>query len=283
MEEQKKNIDNITENSVGTDVQEDPVTATATQEESKTFCAKCGTELFDGQVFCPKCGLKAGEKISQPEVKKAGNKKFIGIIIACVVVVALIAVILLVRGVQAKEITLNKETLTIKAGESDELTYTIDPDDTKDKTVTWKSSNESIAVVSDGKITAKNEGDCTVTVTTKNGKTDTCKIIVEAAGPDLTSIYNECCDSSYASVASDGSFLSIDTNPDDSSFNTYESEAILAIYAVNEALELPDSVITQMGQTRALDGMQSYKAEGIEVNWRYHPDSGMEVIYFLSE
>jgi hypothetical protein len=190
--------------------------------------------------------------------------------------------VLVVRGVQAKEITLNQETLSTKVGETSTLTYTINPGNTKNKTVDWESSNNSIAEVSNGTITAINEGDCTITVSTKNGKTDTCTITVAAAGPDLQKIYNECCDSSYATVTNDGSCLTIDTNPSD--IEDYSNDdAIAAIFDVNKALGLPDSVIEKMSATRSVDGRQSYLGDGVEVSWTYHPNNGLEIQYSLTE
>lgn len=250
-------------------------------QEEKQFCAQCGNQITPGQMFCAICGQKVGENLSDEKTKKKIDKRVIGLI-AGVAVVAVIAVVFLLRGVQAKEVILNKETLAIKVGESEELTYTVNPENTKNKTVKWESSNDSVAVVEDGKVTAKNEGACSVTVKTKNGKTDICEVTVEPAGPDLEAIYKEHCDSSYASVASDGSYLFIDTNPDNSSgSDNIEVDAVAALYAVNEELGLPDSVMIKMGQTRSLDGMQSYEGEEIEINWTYHPDRGLEVTYSL--
>lgn len=245
------------------------------------YCVKCGSEILPGQEYCSKCGQKVGARIDESKPGKSGNKKLpiiAGAVAAAVVVIVVVA--LLIRGVQAKNVTLNKDSLTIKAGESAELSYIINPENTKNKTVSWSSSNDSIAVVNDGKITAKNEGDCTITITTKNGKTDTCNIIVEAAGPDLVAIYNKFCNSSYSEIASDGSYLTIDTNPDDKS-DYIEAEAILAIIEVNEELGLPESVNNKMDSTRALDGMQTYEGDGIEVSWTYHPDNGLEIMYSL--
>mgnify|MGYP002510049263 CR=1 FL=1 len=73
------------------------------------------------------------------------------------IIIVIIGTIFFVRGVQAKTITLNKSAITLKVGETTELTYTINPDNTKNKSVKWVSSNNSIAVVNDGKITGKNE------------------------------------------------------------------------------------------------------------------------------
>ena len=263
-------------------------------EVEKVFCVKCGAEVAPGNAFCPKCGHKVGEKLA-PETSspvqdnvshqsKAPKKKTIGIIIgaavAIIAIVAIVAAIFLARGVQAKNVTLNKKTASVKVGETVSLSYTINPSDTKDKTVTWASSNESIAQVNSGTITGVNEGECTITVSTKNGKTDTCTITVLPAGPDLRALYNEYCSSYYARIANDGSYLSIDTNPNDKD-DHFDYEAYQAIVSVNAALGLPESVLNRMNQTRSMDGIQSYSNDELEITWTYHPDKGMEVNYTL--
>lgn len=248
----------------------------------KEYCTQCGIELAPDQLFCPKCGHKKGESISPEKSKKRVNSKII--ITGVIAAVAIITVLFFaIRGKQAKEVVLNKEHVTIKVGETENLKFSINPDDTKNKEVTWTSSNDTISSVNNGTVEGVNEGTCTITVKTANGKTDTCSITVEAAGPDLVEIYNKCCDSEWASVASDGSYLSIDTNPNDSKFNDSESAAIAGIFAVNEALGLPDSIINKMGKTRALDGMQTAKGDGVEISWTYHPDHGLEIIYSLTD
>jgi len=260
------------------------------QVEEKVFCVRCGAEVAPGNAFCPKCGHKVGEKLvtdsaleqtSTTTEKKQPNKKTLGIIAGAIVAIAaIIAVILFARGVQAKDVTLNKKTATVKVGETLTLSYTINPSDTKDKTVTWTSSNESIAQVNGGTITGVNEGDCTITVTTKNGKTDTCSITVSPAGPDLEALYNEYCTSSFATIASDGSYLSIDTNPNNKE-DYLDMDAYEAIISVNEALGLPESVNNRMNQTRSMDGIQIYSTDELEISWTFHPDKGMEVNYSL--
>lgn len=54
-----------------------------------------------------------------------------------------------------------------------------------------------------------------------------------------------------------------------------------AIKNVNNALGLPDSLITEMGKTTAMDGRQSqsFDKKGITVAWKYHPDNWLEVTY----
>ena len=44
--------------------------------------------------------------------------------------------------------------------------------------VTWTSSDEDVATVSDGRISAVGIGKCTITATTENGKSATCEVTV---------------------------------------------------------------------------------------------------------
>ena len=66
-------------------------------------------------------------------------------------------------SVNTESITLDKTTLSLAVGESAILTATVRPDDATDKTVTWSSSDESIAKVDKGKVTALKIGSATVT------------------------------------------------------------------------------------------------------------------------
>lgn len=75
-------------------------------------------------------------------------------------------------------ITLNQTSATLTEGESLTLTATVSPDDATDKTVTWSSSNESVATVKNGVVTAMAAG--TATITAKAGdKTATCEVTVK--------------------------------------------------------------------------------------------------------
>lgn len=71
------------------------------------------------------------------------------------------------RVVAVTSITLDKTSLSMKVGETETITATVNPDNATDKTVVWGSSDVSVATVSDGKVTAKKSG--TVTITAKAG------------------------------------------------------------------------------------------------------------------
>lgn len=105
----------------------------------------------------------------------------------------------------------------------------------------------------------------------------------------LKSLYDEYCESPWAELGSDESYLSIDTNPynydSDSDYSTYYFlDAYEAVENINEALELPDSLLNEMGETTSLMGKQTetYDDIGITVSWTYHPDNGLEVTYKIA-
>lgn len=83
-----------------------------------------------------------------------------------------------VKGyVAVSSITLNKEKLELVEGNSETLTATVSPNDATDRTVSWSSSNDAVATVKDGTITAVKEGEATITA--KAGeKTASCKVVV---------------------------------------------------------------------------------------------------------
>ena len=70
--------------------------------------------------------------------------------------------------VPVASIELNKTALTLEVGKNETLTATVKPDNAEDKTVTWTSSDETVATVENGKVTAVKAG--TATITAKAGE-----------------------------------------------------------------------------------------------------------------
>lgn len=106
---------------------------------------------------------------------------------------------------------------------------------------------------------------------------------VKPKGPDFQALYDEYCSSPWAKVASDGSYLAIDTNPSDrkADSNIYILEADQAIKDINKALGFDESLYERMGRTNALAGMQSETDNGVRVSWDYNTNDGLEVTYSL--
>ena len=79
------------------------------------------------------------------------------------------------------EVSLSESAVGIIEGNTHKLTATVLPENTTDsKSVSWSSSNEAVATVSeDGTITAKSVGTAVITATSENGKTASCAITVE--------------------------------------------------------------------------------------------------------
>ncbi|MDO5783828.1 MAG: leucine-rich repeat protein [Eubacteriales bacterium] len=88
--------------------------------------------------------------------------------------------------VPVTSISLNKSTLSLNEGDTADLTVTIAPQDATNKTVTWTSSDNSVATVSDGKVTAVAAGTATITATTSNGLTATCNVTVKKKSSGVT-------------------------------------------------------------------------------------------------
>lgn len=80
-------------------------------------------------------------------------------------------------SVPVESITLNKRETTIAVGESELLIATILPENAYSKEVTWKSSDTSVATVTEGVVTAIAEGTATITATA-DGKFATCLVKV---------------------------------------------------------------------------------------------------------
>jgi len=84
-------------------------------------------------------------------------------------------------------VSLDKTSLNMTAGDTATLTPSFTPSNATNKNVTWKSSDEKVATVKDGVVTAVAKGNATITVTTEDGgKTATCAVSVACAHTDTT-------------------------------------------------------------------------------------------------
>ena len=83
------------------------------------------------------------------------------------------------KDVVEEGVTLNKTKLTLDVGDSETLKATITPANATNKTLTWTSSNPSVATVESGKVVAKSNGTTTIKVKTNNGKEANCEVTVQ--------------------------------------------------------------------------------------------------------
>lgn len=79
--------------------------------------------------------------------------------------------------IEVESITLDKTEIVLTEGDEFTLTATVKPDNATDKAVSWASSNNAVASVQDGKVTAIAEGSATITAKAGD-KTTTCAVTV---------------------------------------------------------------------------------------------------------
>ena len=91
-----------------------------------------------------------------------------------------------VKVCRADGVKLNESSVTLPIGGTVQLTATVTPEDAEDKEVTWSSSDESIATVSnEGLVTSISEGKAVITVKTADGGyTAECNVEVKVYHPE---------------------------------------------------------------------------------------------------
>lgn len=109
--------------------------------------------------------------------------------------------------------------------------------------------------------------------------------LFSGGGTDFNELFSDIAHEEWCTIASDGSYMEIDSNPDDidndSSRFDYSImlEASSAVERINTELGFSDSVYKKMTETRSLDGRLTEENDNYKVSWTYHPDSGLEVLY----
>ena len=94
-----------------------------------------------------------------------------------------------IRDIAVSSVTLSRGSLELEVGQTETLSATVSPSDATNKTVSWSSSNSSVATVSGGKVTAVAAGSATITATaTAGGKSATCTVTVKNKVVNVTGI-----------------------------------------------------------------------------------------------
>ena len=91
-----------------------------------------------------------------------------------------------IKIIDVKNISLNKTSVELNVGETVDLVATITPSDATNKNISWSSSDNNIATVENGKITAKNPGSVIIEARSNNNITATCKVNVISKVESIT-------------------------------------------------------------------------------------------------
>lgn len=89
-------------------------------------------------------------------------------------------------NIPVEGVALDKKDAVLKIGETTALKAAVTPENATNKNVSWSSSDEKIATVKDGVVTAVSEGTTAITVTTEDGgKTAVCNVTVSGEKPEV--------------------------------------------------------------------------------------------------
>lgn len=108
---------------------------------------------------------------------------------------------------------------------------------------------------------------------------------------DFNDLYPSLDVEKWCTIASDGSYMKIDTNPsnkdgDDLTWTDYETLIIPAnekIEQINKELGFSDALYEKMNTTTWSMGKQTESNDDYTVSWTYHPDKGLEVMYEIKK
>ena len=167
------NVTNITLSSESISLVEgDSETLTATVSPSNATNKKVIWTSTDGSIASVDNGRVTALKPGKTTIKAKSDDG--GKTATCQVTVN-------ARIYNVESVSLDKTSITLTEGDSETLTATVSPSNATNKNVIWKSSNTSVATVSNGKVTALKAGTATITVTTDDGgKTAACQVTVNA-------------------------------------------------------------------------------------------------------
>lgn len=187
-------------------------------------------------------------------------------------------------------ISFDSEQITMGVCESAPLALSFNENEFA-STITYSSDNEQVASISKGSVTAKSVGECTVTATTYNGQTASCKIVVKKT-PDkisLVSLDKYSVGSNFdviASMPSDCAAYNIDVTVSDSSVLEIDKQNPMLIHCVKEG-ESDVTLTLQSGvtakKTITVKNFSSHQIENFRILNQYPTlPTGCEVVSLTS-
>lgn len=188
-----------------------------------------------------------------------------------------------------KAITFDKTELELTVGDVYILNYTLDPVDTSNPTLTWASSDTSVARVNKNTIRAVAPGETTVTARAVSGATTSCRVTVKQDPSQVVHITKITIDSADQVAVEGVITVAAIVEPDNATCEVVWSVSdptVAKINAQGELTGLKDGVVTVIASTphesdaraekmivvgegaeeQILDGFGSY-----DLGWRYVP------------
>lgn len=214
----------------------------------KYICSKCGAELQEGQDFCPKCGTPKG--MAEKRIcSKCGAE--------------------MQEGQDFCHKCGQKADLQNNTGVNSAISQ-FNSVDTKD------NSNKKKTPLIIGIIA----GVAVLTVIL-------IVVLIVGGKKDFNKMYGDLASNSWCTIPADGSYMKLDTNPEDkdnddltrSDYLSFMRPANEAIERINKELGFSDALMEKMNNTTALQGKQTDSNDKYIVSWTYHPDRGLEVMY----
>jgi ABC-type Fe3+-hydroxamate transport system substrate-binding protein len=78
----------------------------------------------------------------------------------------------------------------------------------------------------------------------------------------------------YARIGDGGYTITMQGEPK----NSYVGLPVTDLACILKAVKIPDSVVSEIDSTRALDGTQKDSWDKFQASWTYHPDNGLRII-----
>ena len=167
------------------------------QYELKNYKSNCESDGYSGDKYCLICGeliekgsviTKAGHTfgswqiVTEPTVDSEGLEKRVCSKCGAEETRAISKL----EPVQVTDIELDITQKSLNVGDTFTLTATLKPNDATNKSVTWSSSDTSVATVDEnGVVTAVSEGTATITATASNGVEASCTVTVKQKGDSI--------------------------------------------------------------------------------------------------
>ncbi|MEV0456461.1 hypothetical protein [Catellatospora methionotrophica] len=105
-------------------------------------------------------------------------------------------------------------------------------------------------------------------------KTPAGDVVASAVESPLVSAQKKCAPgNSYAEIGDGGNTLMLQSEGEEDPGISYTQ-----LKCFLDELKVSDAVRSEIGQTRALDGKQNGEWGKFKASWRYHPDSGLNMV-----